>query len=67
MPEFTLTNDHRGAPRRSDFADNERTKQMMLLSGLKTCLPGQLDLFPDVDAFPKETSDAETHPDRSRD
>ena len=66
MPEFQLTNDRRGTPRRSEFADNERSKQLMLLSGLD-CLPGQLDLF-DVDTFPKETSDdTETHPDRGRD
>jgi len=37
------------------FGNNERSKQMMLLSGLD-CLPGQLDLF-DVDSFPKETAD----------
>lgn len=66
MPEFTLTNDRTGAPRRSEFADNERTKQTMLLSGLR-CLSGQLDLFPDVDAFPKETDREQTHPDRSPD
>ena len=65
MPEFQLTNDRSGTVRRSEFADNERTKQLVLLSGLD-CLPGQLDLF-DVDAFHKETSDAQTHPDRSRD
>ena len=65
MPEFQLTNDRpRNAPP-SLFADNERSKQLMLLSGLD-CLPGQRDLF-DTDSFPKETPDAETHPDRSRD
>lgn len=57
MPEFTLTNERPRPPLRSVFADNERTKQTMLLSGLD-CLPGQLDLF-DVDSFPKETSDEE--------
>jgi len=66
MPEFTLTNDRRGTPRRSEFADNERSKQLLLLSGLN-CASGQKDLFPDLDTFPKETSDAQTHPDRSRD
>lgn len=53
MPDFTLTNDRRAPPRRSEFVNNERTKQLPLLSGLD-CLPGQLDLF-DVDSFPKET------------
>jgi len=56
VPEFQLTNDR---PRNAApllFADNERRKQTMLLSGLD-CLSGQLDLF-DVDSFPKETSDA---------
>ena len=66
MPEFQLTNDRRGTPRRFECADNERSKQLMLLSGLR-CLSGQLDLFPDVDSFPKETTVAQTHPDRSRD
>jgi len=66
VPECTLTNDRTGAPRRSEFADNERTKQTLLLSGLYDCLPGQLDLF-DVDSFPKETCREQTHPDRSPD
>lgn len=65
MPEFQLTNDRPPNAAPSSFADNERSKQLMLLSGLD-CLPGQRDLF-DVDSFPKETFDAETHPDRSRD
>ena len=65
MSEFTLTNARPRITPPSLFADNERSKQTLLLSGLD-CLPGQLDLF-DVDAFPKETSDAKTHPDRSRD
>lgn len=53
MPEFTLTNARPRTVAPSLFADNERTKQTLLLSGLD-CLPGQLDLF-DVDSFPKET------------
>lgn len=66
MPEFQLTNDRPRSAKPSSFADNERCRQTMLLSGLD-CLPGQLDLF-DVDTFPKEASDdTETHPDRSRD
>lgn len=65
MPEFQLANDRPRSAKPSLFADNERCRQTMLLSGLD-CLPGQLSLF-DEDAFPKETSDAETHPDRSRD
>lgn len=65
MPEFTLTNarPRNGSP--SLFADNERSKQTLLLSGLD-CLPGQLDLF-DVDSFPKETCREQAHSDRSRD
>lgn len=63
---FQLENDRRAPPRRSEFADNERTKQTMLLSGLK-CMSGQKDLFPDLDSFPKETCHAKTHPDRSPD
>ena len=62
---FQLENEK---PRRASpslFADNERSKQTMLLSGLD-CLPGQLDLF-DVDSFQKETADAQTHSDRTAD
>jgi hypothetical protein len=64
MPDFTLTNERPRTAAPSSFADNERTKQLPLLSGLD-CLPGQLDLF-DVDSFPKETDRGQTHPDRGR-
>ena len=63
---FQLENEKPFSAPPSLFSDNERSKQLMLLSGLKTCLPGQLDLF-DVDAFPKETPDAQTHSDRTAD